>query len=452
MHLTHYTKRKDKLTNKLTPVKMKNLKYIISLLFAVNILPAFAIILFWEPEINPYLSDMSFDTYGFYAAILGAQTNAFQCYLIGWVANLLLFSGSLLIYVIITQLEITISKTVKQLSLLGIMLFAFNANAFHAKITISVWPKDAYIYVDGELKGAKEFTIDLRKHKTQFTIRVEKSGYATKIIAIGYNAQYPALPYYRGKNTINISLDEKTVVVGLPVKPIVQPTVDEVAQKPTKSETSPKQTNGIAPGNKELIGSPTWWKKENDYDLKKMVYSTNAITFYGYDFSHMKFIEPKRSEQGERIPSLIEKWTRISSEGLEPKHFERMLSVDTVVCNYDLALAKSKTTNETQVMAADKITLNPDSIQNWLFKYKFKGYGVGYMVFVNYFSKPDKETQSTFVFFDIASGWVLLQQTYANSGADGYGLPMFWAEGLVDNVRHYQTDVFKKEKKQFNKN
>ena len=72
-------------------------------------------------------------------------------------------------------------------------------------------------------------------------------------------------------------------------------------------------------------------------------------------------------------------------------------------------------------------------------------------IFVDCFYKPKKNSALTFVFFDIATKQVLLIDKYDANEADGYGLPHFWAQSCSVTITKYLVDVYKQNKKKFNK-
>lgn len=179
-------------------------------------------------------------------------------------------------------------------------------------------------------------------------------------------------------------------------------------------------------------------------------YEANKIYFYGYDFSHFKFVEIKRFEQGELIKQLIPLWTEKVSKSLDAKHLKKWMGVDEVVTNYNATLKKSMELNSNSVIGVMKHELNKDSIPFWIQKYDFKETeGIGCIAFIECFYKDQKESSIWFAFFDLKTKEVYLTQRDDYRGADGHGLDNYWAIGLSENVGHYFNKIFKKEKKKY---
>lgn len=182
------------------------------------------------------------------------------------------------------------------------------------------------------------------------------------------------------------------------------------------------------------------------------VYTTNKIYFYGYDYAHMKFVEDKRENDGGRIYRTITKWQNIVNEHHDQKFMQRTLKIDTVVMLTHYGFNASKLADSTKIMSNKQEFLQKDSVQKWLKQYNFKEQdGIGYLIFVDCFYKPQKNSALTFVFFDIASKQILLYDKLDKDEADGYGLPHYWAQSVSVTVARFNGDKVKQPRKKFNK-
>lgn len=178
------------------------------------------------------------------------------------------------------------------------------------------------------------------------------------------------------------------------------------------------------------------------------VYKTTKIYFYGYDYSHMKFVEDEKENDGGRIYKTIPAWQRIVNEHHDQKFMERTTKIDTVVMLTEYGIAQSKNADSTKILSMKPQSLIKDSVQNWVRRYEFKEKdGIGYLIFIDCFHKAEKNSALTFVFFDIASKQILLYDKYDKSEADGYGLPHYWAQSVSVTVARFNGDKIKKVRK-----
>lgn len=179
------------------------------------------------------------------------------------------------------------------------------------------------------------------------------------------------------------------------------------------------------------------------------VYTANTIYFYGYDFSHMKFVEDKRTEQGSRITEVINKWQQIINESLTAEYYQKTTKVESFVMLPQYGIEKSKNANPNTIIGAEKSSLNTDSIQKWVYNYNVtETTGIGLIIFIDCFYKPKKNSALTFVFFDIETKKVLTADKYDANEADGYGLPHYWAQSVTATIGHYNANVYRKTRKQ----
>lgn len=185
-------------------------------------------------------------------------------------------------------------------------------------------------------------------------------------------------------------------------------------------------------------------------NLSEKAYLADKIYFYGYDFSHFKFIEIKRFEQGELIKQLIPLWTEKVSNSLDSKHLKKWMGVKEVITNYNATLKKSMELNSNSVIGVMKHELNKDSIPFWIQQYNLKETeGIGCIAFIECFYKDKRESSIWFAFFDLKTKEVYLTQRDDYRGADGHGLDNYWAIGMSENVGHYFNKVFSKERRAY---
>ncbi|HWY11853.1 MAG TPA: hypothetical protein VN026_11040 [Bacteroidia bacterium] len=180
------------------------------------------------------------------------------------------------------------------------------------------------------------------------------------------------------------------------------------------------------------------------------VFEAKKIYFYGYDFSHFKFVEPSSIESS-KIKDNINGWTTFVATAITDKKFKTFFDVDEAVLNWEVALNKSKSISADNIMGVSKTTLPKDSIGIWVNAYNFPDKeGVGLVVFVDCLYKPKKTSVITYVFVDLSNKKVLGKETFEDNEADGYGLIRFWGEGLENNIAKYARS-FRKQKSSYNK-
>jgi hypothetical protein len=179
--------------------------------------------------------------------------------------------------------------------------------------------------------------------------------------------------------------------------------------------------------------------------VDKSVFEAKKLYFYGYDFSHFKFVEPAIRESSQ-IKDHINGWTTFVATAITDKKFKTFFDVGEATLNWDIGQSKSKSASVNDIMGVSKSTLPKDSIDVWVSAYNFPDKeGIGMLVFVDCLYKPKNISVTTYVFFDLSDKKVLGKETFEDNEADGYGLVRFWGEGLENNIAKYAR-VFRKQK------
>ena len=181
----------------------------------------------------------------------------------------------------------------------------------------------------------------------------------------------------------------------------------------------------------------------NAQKFDQKIFEVKKIYFYGYDFSHFKLTDTK-ARSGKEISENIPVWVGFMNEHTTQKHFCRMLDVDTVVVQSEVAMGKNKSLNGDDLIGFSKNYLPKDSIDKWVSKYTFPAkQGVGMIAFVDCFYKPEQKSIITYVFVDLSSNKVLSKETYEGGAADGYGLGIYWGESMENSLGKYTKKVFR---------
>lgn len=180
-------------------------------------------------------------------------------------------------------------------------------------------------------------------------------------------------------------------------------------------------------------------------ETEQDVYNAKELTFYGYDFSHLKLTETKRLNDD--MTAQIFSWIGFCQENITDEKLTGWFRKQKVVSNINPTVAAAKKINGNDVVSFVKNTISKDSIQHYLNAFEFaEKSGIGFIVFLENFHKPSKTTTGYFTFFDIATKKILLNDYFSGKEVDGYGLTNYWGIGIIGTTKNYAAGFRKRAK------
>jgi hypothetical protein len=167
----------------------------------------------------------------------------------------------------------------------------------------------------------------------------------------------------------------------------------------------------------------------------------------GYDFGDLKLTETKRLNDD--MSQQVFSWIGFCQEHITDEKLAAWFKKDKVTSNLAPTVARAKKLNGTELVTFVKHTIPQDSLQRIVEGYDIKEKtGIGFVIIMECFYKPQKTASAYFTFFDIATKKILLADHFSGKEADGYGLTNYWGVSIIGITKNYST-LFKDKVKAF---
>ena len=243
--------------------------------------------------------------------------------------------------------------------------------------------------------------------------------------------------------SLNIFYTENKIGKTIPIKEV------NYYSKPTpiiEKQIEKKEVVEIKTKKKDT--SPTY-----SFQPRDAIFTSRKVYFYGYDFTHFKFIEQKRVDEGSQIKVFIFGLIEWMNTNKKEKGYTKWLKKDTVLFDEQTVNNLNAKIKPENIMGFMKNAIPKDSLQNIINQYETKEKtGVGLVQIVECFYRPKKEVYVWFVFFDISTKKILDAYESVNHDADSYhGLVEYWGVGMGCNIGDYLANHYYKELKTFKK-
>lgn len=180
------------------------------------------------------------------------------------------------------------------------------------------------------------------------------------------------------------------------------------------------------------------------------IFKTDNIYFYGYDFSHFKFIEAKRENQGQQIKVFIFELIDLMNADNDEKAYQKLFKKERVLFSQNTVTELNTKIDPNEIMGFMRNKIPEDSLQGIINQYDTQGTtGIGFVQIVECFYRPKKEALVWYVFFDIYTKNILWAYENSNFDADSYhGLATYWKVGMTIGMGEF-TAQYRKERKVF---
>lgn len=170
----------------------------------------------------------------------------------------------------------------------------------------------------------------------------------------------------------------------------------------------------------------------------------DTLYFYGYDYSHFKLVEPKRT--GEDIKNFAYSWIAYCSQ----RFTEQSMSVYTekkVYVNYSCLSETLNNVDGTKLVGHEE-SLSEDSIISYIKRYKLdRTNGTALVVIPNTFNKHTKKSSAYFAFFDLNTRRLIRLDKHSEGDADGIGLTNYWGQSIAATTKKYLVKIIKEDRK-----
>lgn len=173
---------------------------------------------------------------------------------------------------------------------------------------------------------------------------------------------------------------------------------------------------------------------------KKRVLSSDNLTYYGMDFSLFKINNPRKVGEEdiiiEYIPDWIyefeKEWVKSPYDSKMQRLMKKKMSEHKVEIQNSYTLLKDK-----EWVTFTSNVLKPETLESKIKSYnKHSDKGIGFVIIIETFSKPNKRVIANYTFFDVSTSEILWSLKIFGLAGDS-GMTMYWARGLKSSFLHF---------------
>jgi len=183
------------------------------------------------------------------------------------------------------------------------------------------------------------------------------------------------------------------------------------------------------------------------FDIDKVI-SSPTIYYYGLDMSNLILVNGKKSYQDQELRYYIPAWV----QKFEEEKFSSQKKVVKEFHKENAFLVQDQIQNEDRYNLVDENWIRSETrdisieqvkdIVKSLTKSINEKEGIGFIMIMDNFFKPDNKVRGICTFFDISSG-ELLWATRVEGGAGDKGMTRHWGFGIVRMFNIYYSYVYK---------
>jgi len=200
---------------------------------------------------------------------------------------------------------------------------------------------------------------------------------------------------------------------------------------------------------------------------EKLVYSSRQITFYGFDFSLFRYVDPdkvvnvnvnglldptnaKNAANASKIKNESPvAWNTYFFQERPEKALRKQFKKDSVYIDLSCVLESAKNINEQTFIDAAPIKLSTTQIQEVINSYKIDKpkTTIGLVCVVENFIKSTKyktHAETYYVFFNISDRKILMIDRVNDGDAGGWTFRKYWGIALIRNSDIYFHKFYKK--------
>jgi hypothetical protein len=179
------------------------------------------------------------------------------------------------------------------------------------------------------------------------------------------------------------------------------------------------------------------------YDIES-IKNAKSITYYGLDFSLVKFIKPQNANEDQELRKYLGAWLAFYQKEIPPKYcLFKWLKFDKYYFNASSVQVRIDSVPKEWVgIAAPEVSIEDvkEAIQGYNLG---KDNGIGFVIHPVEFNNIDEEAKCFFTFFDIPTRKVLwISETKGRIG--GWGVTQWYGLAMVDCTKHYIDYIYKR--------
>lgn len=179
------------------------------------------------------------------------------------------------------------------------------------------------------------------------------------------------------------------------------------------------------------------------YDIES-IKNAKSITYYGLDFSLLKFIKPQNANEDQQLRKYLGAWLAFYQKVIPPKDYLfRWLKFDKYYFNAGSVQVRIDSVPKEWVgIAAPEVSMQ--DIKKTIQGYNLgKDNGIGFVIHPVEFNNIDEDAKCFFTFFDIPTKNILwISETKGHVG--GWGVTQWYGLAMVDCTKHYIDYLYKK--------
>jgi hypothetical protein len=179
------------------------------------------------------------------------------------------------------------------------------------------------------------------------------------------------------------------------------------------------------------------------YDIES-IKSVKSITYYGLDFSLLKFIKPQNANEDQELRKYLGAWLAFYQKQIPPKNYLfRWLKFDKYYFNSNsVQLRLDSVPKEWVGITAPEVTI--EDVTKAIQGYNLgKDNGIGFVIHPVEFNNLEEEAKCFFTFFDIPTKkvlWISETKGYVS----GIGVTQWYGFAMVDCTKHYIDYIYRK--------
>lgn len=185
--------------------------------------------------------------------------------------------------------------------------------------------------------------------------------------------------------------------------------------------------------------------KNEIYDIES-IKNAKTLTYYGLDFSLIKFVKPQDSEKDEELRKFLGAWLAFYQKEIPPETFikTRLKFKNYDFNDYSVQIRTDSVKKDWVVIATREITI--DDISAVIRTYNLgNDNGLGFVIHPVEFNNLKKTTKCYFTFFDISTKKILwITETSGELGIGIVGVTGLYGYGMVHCTLTYLDKVYSK--------
>ncbi len=179
---------------------------------------------------------------------------------------------------------------------------------------------------------------------------------------------------------------------------------------------------------------------------RERVFEADSIIYYGVDFSKVRLSNPEKAMQDEELTKFFGAWISWLDDEIPPKKYiaRWLKKKERLVYERGIIQERFSLVPNDWVIIED-YSFPIDTVKRTLKTYDLKRKdGVGFVVNAENLNKRGEYVSAYYTFFDIKTREVLWS-TKAKGNASSYGMTEHWARGILDGMKEFVDQVYKKE-------